>query len=384
MARPAAGWRLRKPRPGERTRYVRFSHGGKQHELSTGHWEREAAAHAAADLYAQVVSGKYIAAAKTARPKVGGRLIGQVAADWLSATDAERDERTSATYAGYFSAQLGSFFETIEAVTTERAQEYIRHRLRSVKAGTIRKELSALRGLLAWAYADRAPIIPSVPKKLQGTAHAMGKRTRTALTPAEAQAVIAKLPEWSRSREVKGEATPLRWPIRARFVVAYETSLRPATLDALSVPEHYEKGATHLRIPEEDDKARHGRSVPLSAEARRALDSVAPKAGLIFGSHDYRDALEKAAAAVLPAGKAATFHAYDLRRARITHWLEDTGNLPGTQWLAGHKHMSTTAKYVEASLRAAEDVLRSAGQNRPSSRGDSRGSKRRSGAKGGT
>ena len=29
------------------------------------------------------------------------------------------------------------------------------------------------------------------------------------------------------------------FPIRARFIVAYETGLRPGTLDALSVPQHY-------------------------------------------------------------------------------------------------------------------------------------------------
>ncbi len=35
-------------------------------------------------------------------------------------------------------------------------------------------------------------------------------------------------------------------PIRPRYVVAYETMLRPATVSRLSVPEHYTRGALEL------------------------------------------------------------------------------------------------------------------------------------------
>jgi hypothetical protein len=58
--------------------------------------------------------------------------------------------------------------------------------------------------------------------------------------------------------------------------------------------------------------------MPLSDEARAALDAVAPKAGLIFGEHDDREQLEQAATATLPPRKAATFAAYDLRHGRLT------------------------------------------------------------------
>jgi hypothetical protein len=42
------------------------------------------------------------------------------------------------------------------------------------------------------------------------------------------------------------------------------------------------------------------RELPLTDKARAALDSVCPKKGVIFGVHDYRDALRKAAKGVLP------------------------------------------------------------------------------------
>ena len=106
--------------------------------------------------------------------------------------------------------------------------------------------------------------------------------------------VIAALPEWSSSKKVDP------FPIKARFQFAYETGLRPSTLDALSVPEHYRKGSPTLTLTDEADKNRWGRELPLSPAARRALDRVCPEEGLIFGSHDYRPAFTKATDKALP------------------------------------------------------------------------------------
>lgn len=49
--------------------------------------------------------------------------------------------------------------------------------------------------------------------------------------------------------------------MRQRFVIAFETALRPETLDRLSVPEHYVRGAATLTITDEIDKARFGRVI---------------------------------------------------------------------------------------------------------------------------
>ncbi len=109
----------------------------------------------------------------------------------------------------------------------------------------------------------------------------------------------------------------------------------------------------------EIDKARFARDVPLSAEAMAALETVAPKSGLIFGEHDYRDILEKAAEVLSPE-KRATFTQYDLRHGRLTH-LAETGNLTGAAYLAGHKRVSTTDRYVRPGRRAAERALAAVG-----------------------
>lgn len=104
------------------------------------------------------------------------------------------------------------------------------------------------------------------------------------------------------------------FPVKPRFVVAFETALRPGTLNELSVPEHYTPGSDVLIITDEIERARLVREMPLTAEARAALDAAAPKAGLIGGKHDYREQLEKAArAADLAPRKAATLAPCDFQ-----------------------------------------------------------------------
>jgi site-specific recombinase XerC len=81
-------------------------------------------------------------------------------------------------------------------------------------------------------------------------------------------------------------------------------------------------------------------------------------AGPIFDAHDYRKHIAKAAGKALPKELARIFCGAHLRSARITHLLErPSANLPGVQFLAGHKQVSTTSRYVKPSFRAARDVL---------------------------
>jgi hypothetical protein len=111
-----------------------------------------------------------------------------------------------------------------------------------------------------------------------------------------------------------------------------------------------------LRIESGGDKNRWERELPLTDKARAALDSVCPKKGSIFGVHDYRDALRKAAKGVLPKEKAERITPEDLRHSRLTEWAE-TGNLPGAAYLAGHTRISTIDKHAKPGRRAAERLL---------------------------
>ena len=142
--------------------------------------------------------------------------------------------------------------------------------------------------------------------------------------------------------------------VRLRFVVAFKTALRPETLNCLKAPDHYVRGAATLNITDDIDKARFGRVLPLTEEARAALDAVCPDSGLIFGAHDCRNQLGKAANAVLDEQRAKTFTAYDLRHHRLTQ-LAEGGNLLGTAFLAGHKRATTTDRYLHRHSRLGSE-----------------------------
>jgi len=342
MPRPLEGWKIRK-RKGRRCYSVIFTAHGKQTELGTGAEDAERAAIEAARIYAEAQTGRRVRRRKVSAHSLEGRQLGEAGALWLNEVDGTMlDEETAKTYGWYFRAHFVPYFGTVEAITTERVRSYVAERLRHVKGSTVRKEVSCLRGFLAWMLGpERAPLLPSVPKRAHGTEHVNGKRRATELSPAEVRRLLLAVKDKK---------------LRAFFTLLYETTLRPATLMLLSAPEHYRKGASELVIPAGADKNRLARTVPLSVQARKSLDSMAEN-GPIFGALSYRHHFARAREKALTGSKAVTAHPYDLRRAGITHYLERTGNLPGVQYLAGHKNPATTGRYVQASMRAAAVVV---------------------------
>jgi site-specific recombinase XerC len=344
MARHARGWTLRR-RAASGVYLVRFSVRGRVVERSTGHRDRGLAEQAASTIYAHHISRE-----TGPRGRRGVGSLKESVGKWIVSLQSTHDPATLATWKIYARAHWLPRWFGLHEVTTDALLVYRDERLRLVTAGTVRKELSALRIFLRWAGAT--VLVPSIGKRTVGKAFEKKRRgSAPHLSPADVERFLAELPEWS--------DTPRggRYAVRARFVVAYETSLRPSTLDLLEVPTHYRAGASTLLITPEIDKARFGRELPLTQRARDALDSVAPDAGLIFGAHKHRFHVTAAAKAALPAEVASRFSAPHLRSARITHLLEQTGNVPGTQYLAGHKLMSTTAIYAKPSMRAAIDAL---------------------------
>lgn len=350
MARRNEGWKLRAPRGACGSYTVRFRWAGSDYERSTGHTDAERAAGEAARIYARVVA----TTPREGRRRRGTAELSGVVAQWLTSLAATHDPATVAGYLGYSESQWVPRFRTLAGITTAHVEAYAAERLATVRASTVRKELSALRGFVAWAAARHLmpPVpIPGLPKRTVGTSYA--KRRRSAaipLTVAEVEALLAALPEWTRRRP--------RYPVRARFVVGYETGLRPELLDLLSVPEHYEPGADSITITPELDKGRWSRTVPLSPRAQRALESVCPADGVIFGRHDYRAHLRAAASKALPPERAKVFTGAHLRSARATHWLDAGAPLTGVQYLLGHRRLETTARYVRAAESAAAAIVR--------------------------
>lgn len=347
MARRAEGWKLWLD---QRTGiyFVRFRFAGQRRLISTGTRDIAEATKKAPETYAAAVYG--------IEPKItSGRELGSLIASWLADLLTSHDETTTHVYEHYARSKWLSRWRYLEQLKAPTIEKYWRERLGRVTRSTLCKELSALRGFLSWCvdrgYLTEAPKAENPPDRSTGTR--VWDRKPVPLSKKEAEALFKKLPEFTKSKKHN-----VLFPVRARFVVAWETTLRPGALDKMRAPKHYRPGAKMIDIDDEIDKMRQGRPVPLSSRAQQALESVCPPQGLIFGKHDYRKVLRNAAAeAGFPAEKAERISSHGFRHAAITDSLECTDNLVGVQYMAGHRFVSTTARYVQTSVRAAQAVI---------------------------
>jgi integrase len=281
--------------------------------------------------------------------------LDELAAKWIADITPElgrKMDKTLETYARHWSKH----FKTIGNLSPATIGDYSRKRLSHVVRDTVVKELTAFRRFLLWCvekeYLHTCPVVPMPGEKVTGTRHASGRRApQIALTPEQAVAIIAELPEWSRRSRKDGR----RHPIRAFFEWLYETGLRPeGTVELLEPRDVTPFG---LNIRPELDKNRWSRVVPLSLAARAAyarLGELEPGEP-IFGDHDRRDALRKAATAVLgeDAGKLVT--PYDFKHTRVTAWFDEGRDVLGVEYLTGTKY--ALDRYAHASRRAAEKIV---------------------------
>jgi integrase len=236
---------------------------------------------------------------------------------------------------------------------------YFKQRLRETLSKTARSECSAMTGMLEFLHKegelDELPEpMPSIPKSALGKQSK--RRVRSAapeLSRAEIRKLLKLLPDVSKKDGF--------W-VKPRCELMYETSLRPYTIDRLSVPEHWEKGATTLTITSDIDKEGVARQQPLTDRAIAILKRCAPrKGGIIFGEHRYWRYLRRAAKKSLSADKARIFTGQHLRSARATHMLDRGASLLGVQYGMGHKRTSTTARYMRPSFKAAQAAIKKAG-----------------------
>lgn len=350
MGRRAQGHRVRWKRGWA---FVAFTHAGERYRIALGTRDPGEASSRAAHEHAAVVSGRR---RSVARPVVGGVVLGldELLAEWIASLEGALDETTRATLEIYARHYL-AFFGTLARMTDASCADYGRARLRRVLRKTVQKELSYLRGFFDWCVEQGAlvasPKVAALPKKATGKRSGKQRSKPVEIVEAQALEIIGHLPVTS--KRIGDRA----WPIRARFMVAWETALRPTTLAQLSAPANYRRGSRELVLDDADDKARYGRSVPLSVEARRALDLVAPDAGLLFGQHNFNKHLKRAAAKVLGAEIAKSFAAYDFRHGRGSHLADEGAPLTGIAFLLGHKRLSTTDRYLRGNRKAAERAL---------------------------
>jgi integrase len=354
MGRRAQGWHLRWHEGCWQVRWVEEGSDGKKRrpEYSTqcrDQKDRRAAEKAAREIYALHVrkgtDGKQ-------RRAVSQSEVLECVARWVASLPGR--EITRVRYRHYGGVWCKRWTRVSE-LTDLAVERYLLKELPArVRGKSLRNEGSALRRFLHWLAEEgelpEMPSVPELPSSILGTPAGVRRRTRAPeLSPQEVARFIAALPV----RSATG------WPVRARAIVAHETSLRPWALHRLSAPEHYSKGQSVIRVTDDIDKEGFARELPLSSMARKALDSVCPKQGLIFGRHRLdpyvRAAAEKSKLSPTKAGIICMQH---LRSAALTHMGErPKASLAGIQYMAGHKDPHTAARYFRPTFRAAQGCL---------------------------
>jgi len=349
MGRTAEGWKLVWRRG---IGCVRFRHKGKRHEISTLQREPVAATEVAARIYADFVSGR-VKRATTGALIHPATPIDELCANWIADIMPELGDGTDSTYETY-ARHWTKHFKTIGEVGTASIGDYQRKRLGEVQRSTIIKERSGLLRFLEWLVEkemlSEVPPFPKLAKKATGTRHKQARLApQVELSPEEIELVLAALPELSlRSRNGR------RFPVKARFEFAYETGLRPETLDKVLARDITVSGL-HMRA--ELDKNRWERVIPLSNRARAAVKSLGTRmpADPLFGAHDYRAVFRKACVQALGEERGSLVTPYDLKHARVTHLFEDGASIPGIKFLTGTD--VALDRYIRPSRRAAEAAI---------------------------
>ena len=348
MGRATEGWRVVAGRRKRDNLYVRFRHAGQRYYLSTGTRDPGDAARQAAAIYAEVVSGR-----RRPEAAVSSRTpLPELVASYLEHIEATGSAERFSMQAQHFRVHLLPFFRSLAEVGSEAAWSDFAARRRRAGAAprTIAKEISSLRSFARWCR--QRHVLEAVPE--YRAPKATSDYSALCLEPEQVEALLAALPEEAEKGRHAGKA------VRARFEFAWETALRPATIERLRVGD-YDRARKRLRIRDSADKARFGRELPLTERAWKALETVCPAEGLIFGTARFRESLKIAAkASGLPEEVAKQVTPYTFRHSRITHLASVTTDLRGVAYLAGHKDLTTTSHYVHGNVKAGERVLAAA------------------------
>lgn len=174
------------------------------------------------------------------------------------------------------------------------------------------------------------------------------------LSREQVEAILENLPTRDRHK--------FKLPCREWYTVMWATSFRRGTMARLKWSDiDFREGVIYVRASA--DKKRHGRTVPLTPDAKKALKSLGPGVGLVFGPMDFRTILRSAAKDTgIPEDIAKRITAnHTIRRSRLTDFASRSKNIAAIQHMAGHSDLASTMKYVHGSLDGARDLLEEVG-----------------------
>lgn len=228
-------------------------------------------------------------------------------------------------------------------------REWLEHLYeKKLKAVTIRRKLSAVRGLFRFLMREHR--IAKDPARLLRTPKM--PQTIPAVPNAE---LTNNLVDAVGSASVKNLERPHPERDRLLFELLYGCGLRISEAVGLNY-EDFDRTERWIRV---HGKGRKMRQVPYGAKTAAALDAYAPddraKSGPLLLNHQGDRLSDRGARGIVKfyathIAQDSSIHPHTLRHAFATHLLSDGADLRAIQELLGHASLSTTQKYTQVAL----------------------------------
>ncbi|MGH7436002.1 MAG: tyrosine-type recombinase/integrase [Polyangiaceae bacterium] len=268
---------------------------------------------------------------------------------------------------GYHYGHIAKHFASVTGLTSDALQATFKgSRLTKCSRESHKKERGTLVALFDWLetkeWGFKRPALPKLGKKDRGTRDKNRKIAPVELSAEEVEAIIARLPvTTSRVRRDGGGLRPIRDPV----TVEWDTSLRPSTIERVSVPEHWQpERPGELFVAGSIDKEEYERTVRLTPRVievfERRARALPDGKGLLFG--EYQRALrghwyQAATAAGIDERRATKISVYDFRHAAGRRFLDTTGDRRGASFMLGHRNGSSTDRYTRPDKAAGDRLV---------------------------
>ena len=340
--------------PGKTVYRCRFTVAGVRTIVTTGESDPERALEAAQRLHAEAQLGRPIKrprrishADSAALAHLSAKYLAQVAASGKAASYLRKQKMH---FRAHFLPRWARLYDittaAVQRYVAERANERTNRESETVQPVTVYKELVTLSCFLAWCESNVAGYeAPTFDRVKPITSYEAPD-----FTEEQMRRFLAHLP--TRHDHPKHHA------VREFFTVQWAQGMRPGEVAKLRWSD-VDLGRRRLTIRQRVDKARekHDRVIGMSEETYRVLSQLAEvdhlSTSFVFGQHDYRQSIDTARR------KARLEHVtpHHLRHARLTELASKTQDVAAIQYLAGHKNLTTTDRYVRSRTQRTEALF---------------------------
>lgn len=327
--------------------WCRFTVNGERRRVSTGTRDAREAGAEAQRFYAQAALGRSPAARGRVSRATSASPLKMLVAEYIVWTRANgKAESYVIKQEMHFRAHFLPLWGRLDKITTTSIEGYkVQRKTEGAKLPTVYKELVTLSRFLKWC-------------KKNGHLHETPDFERFKpvsdyeppnLTPEDVRRVLDLLPDQATHHN--------RHPVREFFTVQWAQAMRPGEVMTLTWAD-VDLDKRRITVRQSLDKARTGRTIGMAKEAHEVLSRMAKlphlQAARIFDRRDYRVSLELAA----ERAKLPRLTPHHLRHARLSELASTTRDVGAVQFMAGHKNLSTTDRYVRSRTERTEEMLK--------------------------